>query len=156
MRETQKYTIDDGGNQLTIVIKPMGAVAAERWMTKALFVLGAGAAQTLARGDIEAIASALSAVDYDKAAELWDSLLKGVQIELDGGALIELNPSTLDAKINLPTTLILIKIFALKANFGFFTGEGGKTFLGQMRGALMSQKSTVQQVSQTYLKSVGA
>lgn len=156
MRETQKYTIDDGGNQLTIVIKPMGAVAAERWITKAIFVLGAGAAHTLAKGDIEAIAGALATVDYDKAAELWDSLLKGVQIELDGGALIELNPSTLDAKINLPTTLILIKIFALKANFGFFTGEGGKNFLAQMRGALTLQKSTVQQATQTYLSAVGA
>lgn len=139
MREPIKMKVMDGDDSISLIIKPMGALKAERWLTKAMFVAGPAFFSAVQQGKIEAIATAIQTVDYDKATALWDAILEGVQIESEGGVIVDLTMDTVNGKIQYPTTLMLIKLAVLKANFGFFGNGGVQNFLGQIRGVLTSQ-----------------
>ena len=87
--------------------------------------------------DATEIVKALSSVDYDKVAPLWDELLSCCEI-VQGGATIPVDADTLDGKIDYPTTVFLLKAAAVQANFGFFGKGGFSNFLTTMRGVLTS------------------
>lgn len=141
MREVKRITVKDGERDIKVRITPMDAVKAERWLMKAIFAVGAGLFGAVESGKPEDIASALNSVDYDKVAPLWDSLIQCVQIENEGGAAIDVTADTLAGKVDYPTTVFIIKMAALQANFGFFGGGGWRSFLTSMRGVLTSLKS---------------
>lgn len=136
MREPKKVKIQDGDREITLVITPMGAVKAERWLTKALLSVGGILYPLMEGGRNEDVLKAMAELDYDKVGPLWDELLTCCAI--DG---FTLDMETLDGKIDYPTTVFAIKVAALKANFGFFGGDGWRKFLSSMRGAPTSQRS---------------
>lgn len=141
MRAIERITLKDGERPIRFAITPMGAVQAERWLMQACFAIGITA---LDKVDIskpdESMMTALSAVDFEKVAPLWDQLLTGIEVEAENGAKIALTPETLAGKIEFPTTLFALKLAALKANFGFFANGGWQNFLSTMRGMLTSLK----------------
>lgn len=134
-RSEKTIHVQDGENSLKVIIKPMSAVKAERWMLKAAMAVG-GSALTLGRDSVaEDIAKALSQVEYEKVAPLWDELLLCCQLDHDG-VITDLTPETIEGKIDYPTTLFIIKVAAIQANFGFFGNGGFAKFLTAMRGVL--------------------
>lgn len=137
MRESKTITLKDGERGITFEIKPMSAIKAERWLIRAAFALGGGLSSLTSNADSAEIVKALSAVDYEKVAPLWDELLTCCQIR-QGGATIPVDPQTLDGKIDYPTTIFLLKVAVVQANFGFFGNGGFQNFLSTMRGVLNS------------------
>ena len=134
-REVQKIMVKDGDNELHLQITPMDAVKAEQWLIRAGLALGGSVTQIQQGDGVQALAKALSTVEYEKVAPLWNELLSCCSLE-SGGAIISLTPETISGKIEFPTTLFLIKAAALKANFGFFGKGGLQNFLTTMRGVL--------------------
>lgn len=137
MRESRRITIQDGENPIEFEIKPMPAIQAERWLLRSAFAIGSGLTNLSTESTAQDIVQALSAVDFDKAAPLWDELLSCCRIKA-GGAFIPVDAQTLDGKIDFPTTIFLLKVAAVKANFGFFGNGGFANFLTTMRGVLNS------------------
>ena len=137
MREAKTITLQDGERKFTFTIKPMSALKAERWLIRAAFALGGGLSSLTKDADATEIVKALSSVDYDKVAPLWDELLSCCEI-VQGGATIPVDADTLDGKIDYPTTVFLLKAAAVQANFGFFGKGGFSNFLSTMRGVLTS------------------
>lgn len=135
MREVKRITLQDGDNTLEFEIKPMAALNAERWMLRAVFVLNSGLGALAQGSSAQEIVSALSTVDFEKAAPLWDELLSCCQIR-SGGVAIPLTPETVNGKIEFPTTIFLLKVAAVQVNFGFFGKGGFAKFLSTMRGVL--------------------
>lgn len=137
MREPKKITFKDGegGRELTVVITPMNAVAAERWMLKAGIALGRTLTSISNDSPVERLAEALGSLDYDKVAPLWDELLTCCEEETADGTRVAFTPGTVAGKIESPLTLIRMKVEALKVNFGFFTNGKLSTFLESTRGS---------------------
>ena len=135
MREIKRITLQDGDNSLEFEIKPMPAMKAERWMLQAAFSLGTGLSALAKDASAQDIVSALSTVDFEKVAPLWDELLSCCRIR-SGGATTSLNPETIEGKIEFPTTIFLLKVAAVQVNFGFFGNGGFAKFLSTMRGVL--------------------
>ena len=130
MRESKTITLKDGERDITFEIKPMSAIKAERWLIRAAFALGGGLSSLTSNADSAEIVKTLSAVDYEKVAPCC-------QIR-QGGATIPVDPQTLDGKIDYPTTIFLLKVAVVQANFGFFGNGGFSNFLSTMRGVLNS------------------
>lgn len=137
MRESKTITLKDGEREITFKIQPMTAITAERWLIRAAFALGSGLSSLTSNASADEIVKALSAVDYEKVAPLWDELLTCCQI-IQGGATIPVDAQTLDGKIDYPTTIFLLKVAVVQANFGFFGNGGFSNFLSTMRGVLNS------------------
>lgn len=133
MREPTHLTIRDGEKSLNFVITPMGAVQAESWLIRAAFALGSGFGGLTTDATVTDVCRALASADIERVAPLWDELLSCCQIKA-GGATLPLDPATLDGKIQFPTTVFLLKVAALQANFGFFADGGLVNFLSEMRG----------------------
>lgn len=137
MRESKRITLMDGERQIEFEIKPMGAIKAERWLLRAAFAMGSGLSSLTSNADATEIVKALSAVDFEKVAPLWDELLSCCQIR-QGGATLPVDINTLDGKVDYPTTIFLLKVAVVQANFGFFGNGGFANFLTTMRGVLNS------------------
>lgn len=136
MREATKITVNDGGEKLTFAVKPMSALKAEKWLYKAICVLGLPALSEVQELTAEGVIRALTAkpLDFDKAEPLLDDLLACCSRLTDGGVEIAVTPETVDGQIQYPTTLFLLRVAALKASFGFFANGGWQNFLAQLSG----------------------
>lgn len=136
MRETKTVTIPDGDRELTFDIKPMGGVQAEKWLIRAALACGGSLTSLSSESNATDVVKALLSSKYEEVAPLWDELLKCCQLRLDNGATLPLSESSLDGKIDYPTTIIALKTAALQANFGFFGNGGFARFLTVMRSVL--------------------
>lgn len=139
MREKTTITVVDGERPVEIEITPMDAVRGERWLLRAGAAIGGaiGVFQEGVATTPKQIMDALGAIDIEKALPLWDELISCCRIK---GQESVLNMDTLAGKFDYPITIMKIKFESLKANFGFFTKEGGLSSLTGTRGSRSSKK----------------
>lgn len=145
MREPQKIEILDGEKTLHFEVTPMSAQRAEFWLYRAIFLIAGGAGAGIDLDKIEAkdftdgnFLRQLLSVDFEKAEPLLNDLLSCVKFQTEGGALVQVTPSTVDGMVAFPTTLFAIRAAVLKASYGFFGNGGLKKFLTQLRGTLIA------------------
>lgn len=122
MDDEVKIELDDGvdfegkARKLKFVIRKMGAFSAEAWMIRAGLLLGAEVVQLQNKRDFGDLLAALCKVKYEDAKPLLDELLDCCLIEVEG---VRKNVTPALHMVQLPTTLIRLRMEALKANFGF-------------------------------------
>ena len=142
MRDIRTVTIKDGENLLTFRITPMNALKAEAWMYRAAIAIGANVdgsmLDTSKFSDADAILSLFRRVEYDKVQPLLAELLNGVERVCDNGRTVPVNAETIGGQVEYPTTITILRMAVLKANFDFFANGGWAAFLGNMSGALKS------------------
>lgn len=141
MRKEIQIEIQDS-ELLKFKVKQMPATVAERFMTKALMLLGrAGTLEALGingttdfkdigkkKIDVVAVLTTLCKLDYDEVQPLLDTLLNCCSRITDGGVTLPCTPETVDGYIDSPKTLFKLRIEAGKFNFGFFKlGENSPT-----------------------------
>lgn len=142
-RENISLELTDGETKLKFSIKPMSALKAEKWLYKAVAVLGLPVISEIKTLTAEGVIKALAAkpLDFDKAEPLLDELLACCKRQAGGGVEVELTPETIEGQIEFPTTLFLLRVAAFKASFGFFGGGGWQNFLAALSGVTNVQKS---------------
>lgn len=122
MNDEVKIELEDGADAegkprtLKFIIRKMSAFPAEAWMIRAGLLLGAEAVQLKNKQDFSALLSALCKVKYEDAKPLLDELLDCCLIDVEG---VRKNVTPAIQMVQLPTTLIRLRLEALKANFGF-------------------------------------
>lgn len=129
MDDEVKIELDDGvdfegkARKLKFVIRKMGAFSAEAWMIRAGLLLGAEVVQLQNKRDFGDLLAALCKVKYEDAKPLLDELLDCCLIEVEG---VRKNVTPALHMVQLPTTLIRLRMEALKANF-FFLQDAAKS-----------------------------
>lgn len=142
MREATTITIKDGSRDLKFRVTPMSAVHAEKWLYRALCVLGIPALSGLRAFNAEGFMKSLSTadVDFDKIEPLLDKLLDCCEVVHDGGAAVQVTPETIGGVVEYPTSIFALRLAALKATFGFFGNGGWQNFLDQVSGVATALK----------------
>ena len=133
MRKTKEVTITDRGKPLTFKITEMSATQLEDWTMRAVLVLAGAGSDIPAGGGGEGIGkylaehglAAIGAVDYAKAKPLLDDML-GCASRVVDRVEEKVTPETADAYIEDMSTLVKLRMEALKLNFSFF-GNGGQS-----------------------------
>lgn len=131
MRKEIMLTLEDRGKTLTFKIREMPATQLESWIFRTLLVLTGNGMDLPAQGDIGSVARyllehglrGLGGVDYEQARPLLDELLGccfRVISGARGGAEQQVTPATADGYIEDVTTLLTLRLEALKLNLGFF------------------------------------
>lgn len=113
--KTTNFKIQDGENNLTVEIETMDAFDAEEWLMRAGLIVGrelAGIKGT------NALFSALSSVDYEKAKPLLNELLACCYL-VEGNMKTRITPEACRGRISNPTTILRLRMEAAKLNFGF-------------------------------------
>ena len=134
--EKIKFTLKDGGQDKQFSITKMGALKAANW-SLGLASLGFNA---FGRKDLDwnsdAILTALSQLDSEKASELRKQLRECVAVVTSVGEF-QLDDAMLEQHIQEFQNVFLIEAEAFKANFGFFIVGGGlKSLVSSLTSAV--------------------
>ena len=123
--------LKDGSTERKFLIKSMGAYQAESWMYRAALAIGRNVNDVagLFGGSKLAVIQTLFRINYTEAKPLLDELLECVYL-VNGDGMVQLSESNV-SMIEVPTTLMRLRIEAFKQNFGFFTsGSEFSSLLG--------------------------
>lgn len=106
-------------------VEEMPAVQMDRWITRALCMLGrSGSGLSMIGGmTMEDLLSAFSKLDFKDSEPLLDELLACCSFKKDG-TLVKMTGSMVDSVVEDWTTIFKLRIEALKLNLGFLE-EGG-------------------------------
>jgi hypothetical protein len=106
-------------------IEEMPAVQMDRWVTRALCMLGRSGSGLSAIGGstMEELLQAFSKLDFKDSEPLLNELLACCSFKKDG-TLVKMEGSMVDSVIEDWTTIFKLRIEALKLNLGFLE-EGG-------------------------------
>ena len=106
-------------------VEEMPAVQMDRWITRALCMLGrSGSGLSMIGGmTMEALLQAFSKLDFKDSEPLLDELLACCSFKKDG-TLVKMTGSMVDSVVEDWTTIFKLRIEALKLNLGFLE-EGG-------------------------------
>ena len=106
-------------------IEEMPAVQMDRWVTRALCMLGRSGSGLSAIGGstMEELLQAFSKLDFKDSEPLLNELLACCSFKKDG-TLVKMEGSMIDSVIEDWTTIFKLRIEALKLNLGFLE-EGG-------------------------------
>lgn len=143
MRKEKIITITDDEKELTFKIKQMSAIKQERWINRALILLtGTNALNGIISGlkldnvkqkiknfNMESFLGVFSNLDYEKIEPLYNELLEccsHVPNPNNTNFCTQLNAENVDSIVGEVKTLYLLRLEALKINFGFFT-QGKKS-----------------------------
>lgn len=130
INNVKKIEIKEGDTTLKFEIHKMSAVAGERWILRAISLIGqgfnGGIAANLSSGnvDIGSIVRALCAAPFDDAMGLLNELLQYVYRVVDSKSTQQLDIDTISGFITSPLTLIKLRMEVAKYNFGFFQDLG--------------------------------
>lgn len=141
MRKEKTVVLEDGGKQLSFVVRQMPATKLESWIIRVGLLLASSgvagelldehkgdldveqvmhAAVTLAGRGVKGLLTALGRLDYDKVKPLLDDLLACCTLK---GNIEPLTPEIVDATIEDVRTLFKLQKEALAVNLGFFAIE---------------------------------
>ena len=126
MRKQIEIKIEAGRDAGKVfLIEEMPAVQMDRWVTRALCMLGrSGSGISAISGmTMEALLQAFSKLDFKDSEPLLDELLACCSFKKDG-SLVKMGGSMTDSVIEDWTTIFKLRIEALKLNLGFLE-EGG-------------------------------
>ena len=160
MRRTERVSLQDGGQELTIECTQMGAYALEMWTIKLFKLLvGTGMAKSF---DIDSISNSaavlnemakvilsdgltsLANFDDDKFKKLHDQLLETCSIIKDGGVKLKLTPITIDGNIEDFKTIFKILKIAFETNLNFsLSGQALTSGLNQAQSKQLKPKISV-------------
>ncbi len=106
-------------------VEEMPAVQMDRWVTRALCMLGRSGSGLSAIGGstMEELLQAFSKLDFKDSEPLLNELLACCSFKKDG-TLVKMSGSMIDSVIEDWTTIFKLRIEALKLNLGFLE-EGG-------------------------------
>lgn len=130
INNVKKIEIKEGDNTLKFEIHKMSAVAGERWLLRAISLIGqgfnGGIAANINSGnlDIGGIIRALCNAPFDDAMALLNELLQYVYRVIDSKNTQQLDIDTISGVITSPLTLIKLRLEVAKYNFGFFQDLG--------------------------------
>lgn len=138
MRKEITVTIRDRETPLQFKIKEMPATRLESWLMRAVLLLAQGGLlETEETPDLEKAAEylqnnlprALAGMDYATAKPLLDELLACCSRVADSGVEMACTPETVDGYVEDVTTLLKLRLEALKLNLGFLraAGESGSS-----------------------------
>ena len=126
MRKQVEIKIDAGRDAGKVFkVEEMPAVQMDRWVTRALCMLGRSGSGLSAIGGMtmEDLLAAFSKLDLKDSEPLLDELL-GCCSFMKDGVLVKMTGSMVDSVIEEWTTIFKLRIEALKLNLGFLE-EGG-------------------------------
>lgn len=128
MRKEIEITIEDGRDAgKTFKIVEMSAVQMDRWVTKALRIIGksGGSISTLASMDITELLMSVINGEEIESNELLDELLSCASFKKDG-LFVAMKGSLVESVIEEWLTLFRLRNEALKLNIGFLE-QGGES-----------------------------
>lgn len=128
MRKEIEITIEDGRDAgKTFKIVEMSAVQMDRWVTKALRIIGksGGSISTLASMDITELLMSVINGEEIESNELLDELLSCASFKKDG-VFVAMKGSLVESVIEEWLTLFRLRNEALKLNIGFLE-QGGES-----------------------------
>lgn len=159
MLKEKTITLQDGDNELTVVIKQMSALKLERFINRAAILIARATGKAYGRDGINTIISALSGsdgdslfdrlveilggLDYEEVEPLYNELMECCSIIPDPSNPTFRNactPQLLEAQVESPMTLYKMRAEAVKVNFSFFTK--GKDFPGTPKTSISFPKLT--------------
>lgn len=126
MRKQVEIKIDAGRDAGKVFkVEEMPAVQMDRWVTRALCMLGRSGSGLSAIGGMtmEDLLAAFSKLDLKDSEPLLDELL-GCCSFMKDGVLVKMTGAMVDSVIEEWTTIFKLRIEALKLNLGFLE-EGG-------------------------------
>ena len=126
MRKEVEIKIEAGRDAGKVFkVEEMPAVQMDRWITRALCMLGrSGSGLSMIGGmTMEGLLSAVSKLDFKDSEPLLDELLACCSFKKDG-TLVKMTGSMVDSVVEDWTTIFKLRIEALKLNLGFLE-EGG-------------------------------
>ncbi|MBO7712483.1 MAG: hypothetical protein J6S85_02870 [Methanobrevibacter sp.] len=126
MRKEVEIKIEAGRDAGKVFkVEEMPAVQMDRWITRALCMLGrSGSGLSMIGGmTMEDLLSAFSKLDFKDSEPLLDELLSCCSFKKDG-TLVKMTGSMVDSVVEDWTTIFKLRIEALKLNLGFLE-EGG-------------------------------
>lgn len=126
MRKEVEIKIEAGRDAGKVFkVEEMPAVQMDRWITRALCMLGrSGSGLSMIGGmTMEDLLSAFSKLDFKDSEPLLDELLACCSFKKDG-TLVKMTGSMVDSVVEDWTTIFKLRIEALKLNLGFLE-EGG-------------------------------
>lgn len=126
MRKEVEIKIEAGRDAGKVFkVEEMPAVQMDRWVTRALCMLGRSGSGLSAIGGstMEELLQAFSKLDFKDSEPLLDELLACCSFKKDG-TLVKMSGSMIDSVIEDWTTIFKLRIEALKLNLGFLE-EGG-------------------------------
>ena len=129
MRKEIEIKIDEGRDAGKVFkIEEMPAVQMDRWVTRALCMLGRSGSGLSALGGstLEDLLQAFSKLDFKDSEPLLDELLACCSFKKDG-SLVKMGGSMTDSVIEDWTTIFKLRIEALKLNLGFLEQGGDLT-----------------------------
>lgn len=149
MRKEETIHIEDGGRELTFVIRQMSAWALEKWMYRAFILIARAGGDKIegfsisdakaavrgiqrgkkAENTMEKIVQVIGGLDFDEAEPLLDALFDCVRLVPDGtpGVEMKLDRPTIDGNIESPLTLLRLRAEVVKFNFSFFHSDKKST-----------------------------
>lgn len=120
MRKENIVRLMDGGEEKSFKVRQMSATRGERFVFKFVMLLG-GEAEIERMADPYALLGALSSKPFERVQELLDELI-GCISRVNGGVETQLTPDNADAFIEEPTTLMKLRVEAVKLNDFFHLG----------------------------------
>ena len=126
MRKEVEIKIEAGRDAGKVFkVEEMPAVQMDRWVTRALCMLGRSGSGLSAIGGstMEELLQAFSKLDFKDSEPLLEELLACCSFKKDG-TLVKMSGSMVDSVIEDWTTIFKLRIEALKLNLGFLE-EGG-------------------------------
>ena len=138
MREAKTVRLQDGGREIKVRVVPMDAYRGAMFGVKAACLLGVPALSALKGMKTEQIVGHLSgaALNVEGVKALLDELLECCEIGLESGGSLRISAQTAGGQVEDPGTIFILWALAFKANFGFFTNGGLKTYRSALNGAL--------------------
>ena len=120
-RKEVEIKIEDGRDAgKTFRIVEMGSVQADKWVTRALLLLGKSGKGigALTQMSVDEIVESLSSCSYEETEKLLDELLACCSFIKDG-ASVTMKGDMIESVIEEWTTIFRLRIEALKVNLGF-------------------------------------
>lgn len=128
--DVEKFEIKEGKETLRFEIHKMDAVAGERWLFRAISLVGQGfnddLGTKLSNGniDIGGMIRALCQAPFEDAMNLMNELLPYAYRVIDAKTTQQLNIETVSGVIKSPITLIKLRLEIARYNFSFFQDLG--------------------------------
>jgi mevalonate kinase len=117
-RKQVTITINDRGTDKTFLITEMSALKLEKWLAKAMLLVGGAASGADMNRVFSQGLNALRDIDFDKVEPLYDALLDCVQMKV-GDAYVQVSKDTADGQISDVKTLFKLRAEVLKLNLDF-------------------------------------
>lgn len=130
INDIEKFEIKEGKETLRFEIHKMDAVSGERWLFRAISLIGQGLNGNLANNltngtvDVGGLIRALCQAPFDDAMNLLNDLLPYAYRVIDAKTTQQVNIDTISGIIKSPLTLIKLRIAIARFNFSFFQDLG--------------------------------